>query len=161
MTGHAPHDDVGPTELDIRRRPGRGTDSTVCTLRVAADPSVLASVRDAVARDLARDGVAPDIVHDARLVASELLTNAMRHARLLPDHTIRLRWMSSPDSVEIEATDGGSATTARVEPLRVWKESGRGLRVVRALSHEWGTTHDRTGHVVWASLGGPSRRRVT
>jgi len=30
---------------------------------------------------------------------------------------------------------------------------------VRSLAHEWGVAEDRYGHTVWASLGGPSRRR--
>jgi serine/threonine-protein kinase RsbW len=43
----------------------------------------------------------------------------------------------------------------------VWLSSGRGLRIVRSIAHEWGVTEDRTGNVVWATLGGPSRRRAT
>jgi serine/threonine-protein kinase RsbW len=39
--------------------------------------------------------------------------------------------------------------------------SGRGLLIVRSIAHEWGVTEDRTGSVVWATLGGPSRRRAT
>ena len=33
------------------------------------------------------------------------------------------------------------------------------LRIVRSLAHEWGVADDRHGSTVWASLGGPSRRR--
>ena len=33
--------------------------------------------------------------------------------------------------------------------------------IVRSIAHEWGVTEDRTGNVVWATLGGPSRRRAT
>ena len=36
---------------------------------------------------------------------------------------------------------------------------GRGLRIVRSLAHEWGVIEDPNGRTVWASLGGPSRRR--
>ncbi|MEO7421919.1 MAG: ATP-binding protein [Ornithinibacter sp.] len=117
-------------------------------------------VRDRMALDLLRRGLSDALVEDAQIVVTELLTNAFRHARSLPDGTVRVRWKVRPESLEVEVTDGGGATTPMPSPLGVWRDSGRGLRVVRALSHEWGSGEDRTGHVVWACLGGPSRRRV-
>ena len=46
-------------------------------------------------------------------------------------------------------------------PRQVWASSGRGLRIVRSLAHEWGVGDDKHGVTVWATLGGPSRRRAT
>ena len=52
----------------------------------------------------------------------------------------------------------------KVEPSQVpqaeWVNAGRGLRIVRSLAHERGVTDERNGRTVWASLGGPSRRRA-
>ena len=85
----------------------------------------------------------------------------VRHARPLSDGTIRVRWKIRGDVVEIEVTDGGGESLPRPAPRTVWLSSGRGLRIVRSIAHEWGVTEDRTGNVVWATLGGPSRRRAT
>lgn len=94
-------------------------------------------------------------------MVSELLTNPLCHARPLSNGTVRVRWKVRPDTVEIEVTDGGGPARALPAPRTTWRNSGRGLQIVRAIAHDWGATEDRTGHVVWATRGGPSRRRVT
>lgn len=146
--------------LDVVERPGSGENGVICSVRTAVDTQAVAEVRRRMGEDLLGRGLGEDLVEDGQIVVSELLTNAFRHARTLHDGTIRVRWKVRPDSLEIEVTDGGSATTAHPLPYRPWKDGGRGLRVVRAIAHEWGVGEDRVGHVVWATLGGPSRRRV-
>lgn len=165
-TSTTAHDDDGrllPTsgELAVTEAPGPGADSIICTVRVPADPSSVHKVRHEIVVDLERRGLDEDLVGEAEIVASELLTNAVRHARPLSDGTFRVRWKIRADVVEIEVTDGGGATVPKPAPRTVWLSSGRGLRIVRSLAHEWGVTEDRTGNVVWATLGGPSRRRAT
>ncbi|MBR7744272.1 ATP-binding protein [Phycicoccus sp. BSK3Z-2] len=130
-------------------------------MRVPADASSVAPVRHEIVRDLEERDLPEDLVGEAEIVASELLTNAVRHARPLSDGTIRVRWKIRGDVVEVEVTDGGGTTVPTPAPRTVWLQSGRGLRIVRSLAHEWGVTEDRTGNVVWATLGGPSRRRAT
>jgi two-component sensor histidine kinase len=100
-------------------------------------------------------------VEEAEIVVSELLSNAMRHARPLADGSLRVRWKVRHEVVEIEVTDGGSDSVPRPAPRAVWASSGRGLRIVRALAHEWGVHDEKNGRTVWAALGGPSRRRAT
>ena len=147
--------------LTVTESPGPGVDSIVCTLRVPADASSVGRVRKEIVADLSDRDLPEELVGEAEIVASELLTNAVRHARPLSDGTIRVRWKIRGEVVEVEVTDGGGATVPRPAPRTVWLSSGRGLRIVRALAHEWGVTEDRTGNVVWATLGGPSRRRAT
>ncbi|NHA70035.1 ATP-binding protein [Phycicoccus sp. CMS6Z-2] len=130
-------------------------------MRVPADSSAVAGVRHEIVQDLSARDLPEDLVGEAEIVASELLTNALRHARPLSDGTIRVRWKIRGEVVEVEVTDGGGATVPKPAPRTVWLSSGRGLRIVRSLAHEWGVTEDRTGNVVWATLGGPSRRRAT
>jgi len=149
------------TGLTVSESPGPGVDSLVCTVRVPADASSVGKIRKEIVADLDRRDLPEELVGEAEIVASELLTNAVRHARPLSDGTIRVRWKIRGDVVEVEVTDGGGATVPRPAPRTVWLSSGRGLRIVRALAHEWGVTEDRTGNVVWATLGGPSRRRAT
>jgi anti-sigma regulatory factor (Ser/Thr protein kinase) len=120
----------------------------------------VAQVRRAIVEDLEQRDVSALVVDEAEIVASELVSNAIRHARPLADGTLRVHWKVKAGVVEVEVTDGGSDTTPRPAPRTVWASSGRGLRIVRSLAHEWGVAEDRHGSTVWASLGGPSRRRT-
>src|SRR5471030_3075481 len=103
-------------------------------------------------------GVDPVVVDESEIVVSELVANAFRHAKALPDGTIGVNWTVSAGVVEIEVTDGGGPTTPEPAPRSVWSPSGRGLRIVGTLAYEWGVQEDRIGSTVWASMGGPSRR---
>jgi serine/threonine-protein kinase RsbW len=168
---HADHDgdhdgDLGPgrtgeSGLTVNESPGPGVDSIVCTVRAPHEPASVGKVRREVVSDLQTRDLPEELVDEAEIVASELLTNAVRHARPLSDGTIRVRWKIRGDVVEVEVTDGGGESVPRPAPRTVWLSSGRGLRIVRSIAHEWGVTEDRTGSVVWATLGGPSRRRAT
>ena len=129
------------------------------TLRVPWSAASVAEVRKVVVQDLQDRDVSPTVIDEAEIVVSELVSNAVRHARALPDGTLRVHWKVKAGVVEVEVTDGGSDRTPRPAPRTIWAPSGRGLRIVRSLAHEWGVTEDRSGSTVWASLGGPSRRR--
>lgn len=129
------------------------------TIRVPWSPSSVSLVRRSVVEDLRGRDVPAMTVDESEIVVSELVSNAIRHARPLSDGSLRVHWKVKAGVVEVEVTDGGGETVARPAPRTVWAPSGRGLRIVRSLAHEWGVAEDRYGHTVWASLGGPSRRR--
>lgn len=131
------------------------------SIRVAAEPSSVPEVRRVIVEDLVERGIPEATIDEAEIVVSELLSNALRHAQPLADGTFRVRWKVRLEVVEIEVTDGGGETAPVPAPRAVWAPSGRGLRIVRALAHEWGVTEDKLGQTVWATLGGPSRRRAT
>jgi serine/threonine-protein kinase RsbW len=134
--------------------------ATSQTIRLPWRASSVALARKAVVDDLqGRSGLSPVVVDEAEIVVSELVSNAIRHARPLTDGNLRVHWKSRSGVVEIEVTDGGGESTPRPAPRTIWGPSGRGLRIVRSLAHEWGVTEDRSGSTVWAALGGPSRRR--
>jgi len=138
---------------------GRGGDASR-TLRVPWSTSSVAAARRAVVEDLrGRPEVPAPVVDEAEIVVSELVANAVRHARPLTDGNLRVHWKVKAGIVEVEVTDGGSDSVPRPAPRAIWAPSGRGLRIVRSLAHEWGVTEDRSGSTVWAALGGPSRRR--
>lgn len=129
------------------------------TVRVPWTIPAVPKIRRAVVADLEGREVTPEIIGEAEIVVSELVANAIRHAKPLADGTIRVHWKVKAGVVEIEVSDGGGPSTPKPAPRSVWASTGRGLRIVRSLAHEWGVTEERNGRTVWASLGGPSRRR--
>ena len=129
------------------------------TLRVPWNQSSGRQVRRALVSSLRDLDVDATVVGEAEIVISELVGNAVRHARPLPDGTIKVNWTVRSGVVEVEVTDGGGPTTPRPAPRALLAAGGRGLRIVRGYAHEWGVHEDRGGRTVWVSLGGPSRRR--
>jgi serine/threonine-protein kinase RsbW len=133
---------------------------SVQTLRVPWKMSSAVEVRRTLVSRLRALGVDPVVVDESEIVVSELVANAFRHAKALPDGTIGVNWTVSAGVVEIEVTDGGGPTTPEPAPRSVWSPNGRGLRIVGTLAYEWGVQEDRIGSTVWASMGGPSRRHL-
>lgn len=130
------------------------------TLRVPSTPDAVTRTRRAIVQDLRGVEVSATVVDEVELVVSELLGNAVRHASPLPDGRLRVRWEVKAGVVELEVTDGGSSRTPVVRELAPFATSGRGLRIVRSLAHEWGVSDADDGRTVWVTLGGPSRRRL-
>ncbi len=149
-----------PTEDSIEVSGGMG-DGSGQVVRAPWTASSVAHVRHALVLDLQARGVPEQLVDEAEIVVSELVANAVRHANALADGTMRVKWKVRGTVVEIDVTDGGGPTSPRPAPRAVWSPAGRGLRIVRSLAHEWGVVEDRGGVTVWASLGGPTRRRAT
>ncbi len=134
-------------------------EGAVRTIRAPWQAASVARVRKAVVADLMARAFPRDLVDEAEIVTSELVSNAIRHARPLVDGTVRVRWKVKGETVEVEVTDGGGETPPRPAPRVLWATSGRGLRIVRSVSHEWGVSDEKGNVTVWAALGGPSRRR--
>ncbi|QEV00802.1 ATP-binding protein [Streptomyces viridifaciens] len=86
---------------------------------------------------------------DAQLVASELLTNAVRHtagplAMDLDDDGSRLRITVTDPRADITPPDPGSHQPARI--------GGHGLFIVDRLALHWGAFPEGCGKTVWADL---------
>nr|WP_325048310.1 ATP-binding protein [Intrasporangium calvum] len=128
-------------------------------MRIPWAPSAAPSIRKTLVADLASREVPGEVVEEAEIVVSELVANAIRHAKPLADGAIRVHWKVKNNVVEVEVTDGGGPTVPRPAPPTTWGPGGRGLRIVRSLAHEWGVLDEPNGRTVWASVGGPSRRR--
>lgn len=123
----------------------------------------IVSVREArftLVRDLRERGVGPAVIEEAESVVAELVANAVRHARPLPDGCVRIRWKVKAGAVEVEVRDGGGETEPRPVRTSPMAARGRGLLIVRSMAHEWGVLDETNGRTVWAALGGPSRRRA-
>ena len=93
--------------------------------------------------DLADAGVFETTACDAGLVLSELISNALRHARPLPDATVRVAWRLDGDCLEIAVSDGGGPTVPAVNEPGNSAIGGRGLGIVDRLSLRWGVDSSR------------------
>ena len=81
------------------------------------------------------------------LIGSELVTNAVLHARTELTLTVELR----DERVRISVRDRSQAP-ATLRHYRADALTGRGLGVVAALSDSWGISAAADGKVVWAEL---------
>ena len=87
------------------------------------------------------------LVDDACLVVSELVTNAVRHAR--SDIAVALSRISGAVLVAVADADPRPPTRRCPEPDEV---GGRGLQMVEALARTWDCMVVPGGKVVWADL---------
>ncbi|WP_086562391.1 SpoIIE family protein phosphatase [Streptomyces africanus] len=117
--------------------------SQVATWAVPDDPSAVAQTRKDVVAQLERWGLS-DAVFVTELVVSELVTNAIRHAR----PPIQLRLIHD-NTLICEVSDGGN-TAPHLRRPRTYDEGGRGLLLVAQLTERWGTRQAATGKTIWA-----------
>lgn len=140
-----------------------GDDVTLLLVRIPRTPVPAASM--ALAAEPASVGVGrrflrsalidwqvPELSDTVCLLASELLSNAVRHA----SGPLRLRLRQAGDELSVEVSDG-SPVQPRARPVAADEESGRGLLLVDTLASAWGTLPTAEGKAVWFSLPSPAR----
>lgn len=118
-------------------------------------PSSVAIARKRLCSELQDCGVRPGAVDDAAVIISELLSNALRHARPLPSGQIQVSWTRHGDVIEIAVSDGGAMTEPRRGQPTLSSLGGRGLGIVEALAEDWGVRHEADRTTVWAVLSAP------
>jgi anti-sigma regulatory factor (Ser/Thr protein kinase) len=110
-------------------------------------PASVRKARGFTADVLADDGVEASVIELAVLLVSELVTNAVVHARgpiCLTVHT-DAHW------VRIEVEDAGHRRPA-LRAATLDAVDGRGLLVVDKLATDWGTEQRATHKVVWFEI---------
>jgi anti-sigma regulatory factor (Ser/Thr protein kinase) len=90
-----------------------------------------------------------ELVDAAELMASELATNCVRHAHTGFEMTIH-----SDGQIRVEVRDTGEGRPRLLSPTPR-EISGRGLRIVEAMSDAWGVIPDSNGKAVWFTLSQP------
>ncbi|GAB2868294.1 ATP-binding protein [Actinocorallia aurea] len=118
----------------------------------------VSAVRRRLGRELLEWGVSDEVADDAAVIASELMSNALRHARPLPgpEPQIKVSWARIGDIVELSVSDGGAITEPRKGQPALSSLGGRGLGIVETLSQAWGVRRDDHGSTVWAHLHAPA-----
>jgi hypothetical protein len=88
-----------------------------------------------------------ELVYEAGVVATELLSNAARACR----SRIVLRLDVHQDSIRIEVYDDGPGVPVKRQ-VPADEVGGRGLRIVDSLSTSWGTIPRPAGKYVWSEM---------
>ncbi|MGH6656963.1 MAG: ATP-binding SpoIIE family protein phosphatase [Actinocrinis sp.] len=143
LTG-AEHDDVAV--LFVAARPAVTEKASVS---LPATPEA-AGVSRRFARGTAQRWGLDKLVDPILQIVSELVTNAVEHART----PLELRLRRRPGSVLIEVADN-DGRLARPTPTGSADERHRGLVIVQTLSARWGVRPTGTGKVVWAQVANP------
>jgi len=145
LAGGSPEDDVA---LLLARTHALGADQ-VASWDLSCDPAVVPHARALVGRCLEGWGLA-DAAFTVELIASELVTNAVRHA----SGPLRLRLIRHTALI-CEVSDT-SSTSPRLQHARTTDEDGRGLFLVAQIAQRWGTRHTGGGKTIWAEYDLPS-----
>ncbi|WP_161501061.1 ATP-binding protein [Embleya scabrispora] len=131
-----------------KRFPGRGR-SILC-LTAGNTPSDVGGSRNVVAETLKTWSAPEDVREWATLVVSELLTNAIDHARCASAMVVL--FAGADEFVIVVVNDGLPPTRSltEVDPARDDAEGGRGLFLVAATSTRFGATRRLGRTIVWA-----------
>ncbi|WP_436786580.1 ATP-binding protein [Yinghuangia sp. YIM S10712] len=103
----------------------------------------------------ARWALSEEVAESARLIVSELVTNAVR-AGNHTDRGVRVAFTldAARGVLRIEVSDAGGGEP-HVRSPESDETCGRGLLLVDALAQEWGVQQDDRGKTVWAELKAP------
>jgi anti-sigma regulatory factor (Ser/Thr protein kinase) len=96
----------------------------------------------------------PDQLGDVRLLVSELVTNAIRHADLADEDAIRLIVTVADTKIRVEVRDPGRGFELGEAPSDPARSAGWGLFLVETLADRWGA-ESRGGTHVWFELDLP------
>jgi anti-sigma regulatory factor (Ser/Thr protein kinase) len=117
-------------------------------LRLPPEPIAPTLARAAVAA--VGSGLPEAVASDIKLLTTEIVSNAVRHANLDPSEEIILRIVAD-GYVRVEVTDPGPLfpELRRLDP----GPSGWGLFLVDTIATSWGVEAEGTGKKVWFELG--------
>ncbi|WP_323186046.1 MULTISPECIES: ATP-binding protein [unclassified Streptomyces] len=117
---------------------------------VAREPASVGHARRVLTAQLSSWGL-HEVTDASRLLVSELVTNALRHAH--GPVRVNLRVHGAVLRCEVE---DGSATGPVPRTAGIDAESGRGIELVDALAQDWGSDRTTTGKTTWFELAVPN-----
>jgi anti-sigma regulatory factor (Ser/Thr protein kinase) len=107
-------------------------------------------VARAFVRDVLSDWGLTELEADASLVASELVTNGLRHGGGVESITLTV----NNHYLRVAVADRAALRSPRRLYRELTAEGGRGMALVEAVADAWGTTRPRGHHgkAVWCKL---------
>ena len=122
------------------------------SVEIPVEAEAVAIARDLV-RDTAVEAAGPQQrIDDLRLLTSEIVTNALRHAGLAAGDTVGVAVAVSGRRVRVEVADGGPGfDPAAVHGPTSEGVGGWGLHLVKQLADAWGVTREDR-NFVWFEL---------
>lgn len=132
----------------------RDKDGHEVVRRWAHHPRCVALARAELLKALAEWGLS-EIEYSAATVVSELVTNAVLHARAPRGREIETRFSCRGSVLRIEVHDAADERPEKRRP-DANAEHGRGLLLVTAMADRWGV-YERVGvgKAVWAEISAP------
>lgn len=105
--------------------------------------------REELREATSRAGWKPDLVADAEVALLELFVNAWRHGGSEAPIVVVL---IIGEVLRVSVSDGSPVLPAPRDDSDPFALSGRGLHLVRSLTHRFGTESRKTGKSVWFEL---------
>ena len=115
-------------------------------LRTTAPKLARATVSGAIG------SVRPEVAEEIELLTSEVVTNAIRHARVDPLGEVILRVDASDDHVRVEVLNPGPSFDPPVPSIPGVSGTGLGLFLVDALADAWGVGREGPRTKVWFEI---------
>jgi anti-sigma regulatory factor (Ser/Thr protein kinase) len=125
-------------------------------VRLPSEARSVKVARDEVATALRGMAWPEESIDEAKVVVSELVTNAVLHAGTAFVLTIRVA-----EGALIEVSDEAPTRLPRRLERDDNRPGGMGLHLVDAMSAEWGVERDPERKVVWARLPGREADSLT
>ncbi|MET9399605.1 ATP-binding protein [Kitasatospora sp. NPDC002965] len=113
------------------------------------NPPDWSAARNELRAALTSSGRHPDAVHDAELALHELYFNAWRHAGCQAPLVIVVLL---PRTLRVCVCDDSPALPEPRISADPYEVSGRGLHLVRSLTHRFGADSHKNGKSVWFEL---------
>lgn len=117
-------------------------------LRLRADPQSPAEARKTL--EALRVSLDDDVVDDAALLVSEIVSNSVRHAGLCATDAIEVRIRGSRSMLHVDVIDPGPGFELERTPSRS-RDGGWGLWLLDRLATRWGVERGDTTRV-WFDL---------
>lgn len=126
--------------------------ATAARKTLPADPTSAGLARMWLTANFSAD-LREDVLYNAALMASELVTNALRHTRSAQDG-VEVTGEVDAGTFTLEVIDGGSAISRpQLSDAHYDAETGRGLHIIDALADEWGVRDLVDGRrAVWVTV---------